>query len=235
MNILSDEVLYHIFEYFDLNSAINISLSSKRFNNILVDELLWKFYFDRDLGIKHECLNDFAIKHSILKNFSNKEKYKICHDVNVLKQKCNKIESSIIDTIYLYKLNVEIFKVQKVMHMLFWNETIKIPKEIRSLINLRSLYAGDNNMTEIPKGILTLVNLQLLCLSYNKINKIPKDIALLVNLQKLDLSYNRISEIPNEFGSLVNLQVVDLSNNKMIRIPKEAKDNLLRHKCKIYY
>src|SRR5271156_6033276 len=66
-----------------------------------------------------------------------------------------------------------------------------------------------------------LINLKTLYLYDNQITYIPKEIEQVVNLQELDLSFNRIAHIPKEIGQLVNLQILDLHNNQITYIPTE--------------
>ena len=81
MDNICYDILFHICEYLDLNNIINIKLISKQFDEILNDDFLWKTYYVREYNIKHTDLN----------KMKNKDAYKKCHDINVLKLMSNLI------------------------------------------------------------------------------------------------------------------------------------------------
>ena len=127
MNILCYDVLCHIFEYVEIGDTFNVRLTSKQFDYITNDNLLWKYYYNRDYSIKNANLN-------IL---SKKEAYEKCHEICILKRKLN-IDNSITDM-----LNLQLLDSNNRIVMI-------IPKEISQLINLRTLYLFNNQIKEIP-------------------------------------------------------------------------------------
>ena len=103
MDNICYDILFHICEYLDLNDMMNIRLISKEFDEILNDDLLWKTYYVREYNIKHMDLN----------KMKNKDAYKKCHDINVLKLISNLyINKSIIDMMNLQEINL-IMKTNK--------------------------------------------------------------------------------------------------------------------------
>src|SRR5271154_1517976 len=97
MDNMCYDVLFHICEYLDLNNIMNIRLISKEFDEILNDDLLWKTYYVREYNIKHKDLN----------KMKNKDAYKKCHDINVLKFICNfNMNISIIDMMNIQVINL---------------------------------------------------------------------------------------------------------------------------------
>ena len=133
MDNLCYDILFHICEYVDLNDVINIKLISKQFDEILNDDFLWKTYYVREYNIKHMELN----------KMKNKDAYKKCHDINVLKCKLN-INKSIIDMMNLQEIQ------------LIYKQIKEIPHEIGLLINLQKLYLFENQIKEIPHEIGSL-------------------------------------------------------------------------------
>ena len=116
MDNICYDILFHICEYLDLNNMMNIRLISKEFDEILNDDLLWKTYYVREYNIKHKDLN----------KMKNKDAYKKCHDINVLKLMSNLyINKSIIDMMNLQEIN------------LIENQIKEIPREIGLLVNLQ--------------------------------------------------------------------------------------------------
>ncbi len=102
-----------------------------------------------------------------------------------------------------------------------YKKLAKIPADIFSLKDLRSLELSNNQITEIPKEISKLEKLEKLNFHNNQITEIPKEINKLKNLKDLFLNGNQISEIPKEVFELENLSYLDLSNNQISEIPKE--------------
>lgn len=202
MSSICDDILYSIFEYFDVSDIFNSSLVSKQFNDICDDDFLWKTYYERDYDVLHDDLN----------KLKNKDAYKKCHNISELKRKLHMSESII-----------DIMKLQKIM-IHDKNTTKNIPQEIKELVHLECIYLSDNEKEniKISPEIKHLINLQKLFLVRCKITVIPQEIMQLINLQLLDLSNNKIINIPLQLTTqLVNLRLLLLSNNKITKIPPE--------------
>ena len=179
------DILFHIFEYLDVNNINNVRLVSKLFDDVLNDDLLWKIYYMKNYNIKHKDLHVL----------SNENAYKKCHEIDVFsKLYDNKFikNKSIIDIINLQGLNLSQRMTKIRSSHLIDNKIREIPNIVTQLINLQKIYFDRNEIIEIPQSIARLVNLQYFSLNYNKIKEIPKEIGLLFNLQGLDLSGNQI-------------------------------------------
>lgn len=91
-----------------------------------------------------------------------------------------------------------------------------IPRDIRSLSNLRFLLVmDDHGITEIPAEIGKLPLLQGLCITSNKITSIPTQLYQCVSLQRLDLEENHITRVEDGIHMLQNVHAIDLSGNNI--------------------
>ena len=76
MDTLCYDTLCHIFKYVEIDDTLNIHLISTYFDHIANDNILWKYYYNRD----------YSIKDSNLDILSKKEAYKKCHEICTLKR-----------------------------------------------------------------------------------------------------------------------------------------------------
>ncbi len=105
------------------------------------------------------------------------------------------------------------------------NKGIKSIRDIEGLdrlVNLRTLYLGENKITKI-EGLDQLVNLEKLRLNYNQIAKI-EGLDRLVKLKVLNLQENKITKIEG-LDQLVKLVELDLYRNRITTI--EGVDKLV--------
>ena len=95
--------------------------------------------------------------------------------------------------------------------------TGEIPSELGTLANLRDLDLGDGLTGEIPPELGNLASLHRLHLGGNDLTgKIPPELSNLANLYTLYLNGNDLTgEIPSELGDLTNLEVLWLHNNDL--------------------
>ncbi len=109
-----------------------------------------------------------------------------------------------------------------------------IPRELGSLVNLRSLHLYQNGLTRpIPGELGSLVNLETLDLSSNDLmGPIPAELGGLPNLRWLALFGNDLTgPIPDELSGLANLEWLILSGNwelsgllpASLRLPRLSK------------
>ena len=93
-----------------------------------------------------------------------------------------------------------------------------IPAELGDLVNLQSLFLGNNElMGPIPAELGSLTNLQSLNLGGNQLTgPIPVGLGGLANLQSLYFWGNQLTgPIPAELGDLANLQSLNLGGNEL--------------------
>lgn len=90
----------------------------------------------------------------------------------------------------------------------FNNQPLVIPRELKNLINISSLYLISCNLETIPDCVFNLVNLKILCVEDNNVAKISKKISKLVKLRKLFLSRNNIKILPKEINNIASLAII---------------------------
>ena len=93
-----------------------------------------------------------------------------------------------------------------------------LPKELKNLSELNSLYLAANNLTgEIPAEIGVLVYLENLILTANNLSgPIPIELGELSSLKRLYLSYNTLNgNIPTQLNQLTDLAYLLLNNNEL--------------------
>ena len=99
--------------------------------------------------------------------------------------------------------------------------TGRLPPELGSLANLRSLSILDRLTGPIPPNLANLANLEVLRLNGSGSNSsltgsIPPELGGLANLRRLHLDQNQLTgPIPPELGRLANLNSLDLSRNDL--------------------
>jgi len=106
-----------------------------------------------------------------------------------------------------------------------------------SLVNLKRIFLGDNNLKEIVPGIFDgLYNLEDIDLSVNKIKVLKANVFKgLKNLKIIDLGDNQIEKIhQNVFNGLDNLQIIDLQYNNIQAIHPDLFRGLVNLK-RIYF
>ena len=127
MDHICYDILFHIFEYLDLNDVINVRLVSTQFDYVYDDNLLWKTYFVKDYDMKHGDL------YELFTQINYKNIYKKCHDINILK--------------YNFDINKSIIYIMKMQIFYSSDGNItKISPEIKHLINLREIYLHKNHI-----------------------------------------------------------------------------------------
>ena len=101
----------------------------------------------------------------------------------------------------------------------------RIPRELGSLTDLRTIELQDNNLTgEVPRELGSLTNLEFLNLQRNNLTgEIPRGFGGLDRLVALNLHGNDLTGgIPHELGSLASLGQLNLNNNNLTGgIPRE--------------
>lgn len=94
---------------------------------------------------------------------------------------------------------------------LSYNVDLKLPEEIKSLVNLRELNLGCNLMRKLDKNISELPALRILDVNNNRIVSIPIEISKLSNLEYLDISGNNLNEIPATICELTSLKTLHIN------------------------
>lgn len=109
--------------------------------------------------------------------------------------------------------------------------TLSSNVEFSKLVNLESLFLGDNKFYNFPEPTLALVKLKKLSLGYNQISSIPSQVSKLINLESLFLENNTLTSVPKgkaivfhnfpEISRLSKLEVLNLHDNKLQVAPAE--------------
>lgn len=110
------------------------------------------------------------------------------------------------------------------------NQLTAFPKEISTLVSLKVLNAGYNEITHegLPAEFFELINLKQLHLNNNKLSSLDR-FESLYNLELLNLGHNSISDLPDKFILLQKLQYLYLHSNPISRIsPKLSLLSSLR-------
>lgn len=95
----------------------------------------------------------------------------------------------------------------------------QIPKEVGKLVNLTTLYLGNNNFTgDIPLEFWNMTSLNNLDLGQTNLRgQIPPEVGNMRSLKILLLRDNKLTgTIPSSLGELSNLTWLDLSNNSIV-------------------
>ena len=233
-------VLLNIYYYLDTKSLFNCSLVSKHFNKLFDSDILWdKLVCDHyggsynDLIKVHYNINspraiykiigDLLIVNKLFNLRKTVEELINLGDFDISNNKKTILSYTISTIKDLPKKSTRKGSVARKMKLPQGSATRSLPKEIGSLINLRTLNLSKNKLTELPKEIGSLVNLQTLYLYDNNLTELPEEIGLLVNLQTLYLNDNQLVELHKEIGCLTNLQRLYLHNNKLTELPKEIE------------
>ncbi|NJK66775.1 MAG: leucine-rich repeat domain-containing protein, partial [Microcoleus sp. SU_5_3] len=114
--------------------------------------------------------------------------------------KCTQLE-----TLVLGKVEKWEWVDDKPIPKLITNQLRKLPEELRSLLNLRSIHLSGNPFGKMPELLLKIKQLESLNLVSIGLTEIPDAIGQLSNLTELDLSNNQITSIPEVIGQLSNL------------------------------
>uniref|UniRef100_A0A8C5GGW5 Uncharacterized protein n=1 Tax=Gouania willdenowi TaxID=441366 RepID=A0A8C5GGW5_GOUWI len=77
-----------------------------------------------------------------------------------------------------------------------------------SLPQLTILYLGNNRLYRLPKELKDLKELNTLWLETNCFTVFPKVVCELPNLKTLHIGYNQIKSIPKELGQLEELRSI---------------------------
>ncbi len=171
-----NDTLFISFSYLDLKDIYSCLLVSRRFNEIAGHASIWKTLLFRNFS---DCKYE---------DDKYKDKYKLNHQLTLLKQKIN-YKESIYELHDLRALN------------LHNNQLKELPPMIGQLANLRRLDLDNNQLKELPPTIGTLTNLQYLHLYNNQLKELPSTIGQLTNLQYLYLHNNQLKELPcTSFG-----------------------------------
>lgn len=88
------------------------------------------------------------------------------------------------------------------------------PKDILGEKNLEELDISDNRLAgALPAEIRGLVSLRVLRAGNNQMTGIPAEIGQLSDLEVLDFSFNNLTGLPREIANLKKLRVLNLQGN----------------------
>jgi Leucine-rich repeat (LRR) protein len=134
---------------------------------------------------------------------------------------------------HIYIDNNNVVSIQGIENYLLL-ETLKIDCcklecitcEIGECINLITLEAHKNYITEVTNSIGKLLKLKTLSLHSNQIIELPDELGNLKDLSYLSLHFNNISCLPSSMSNLSSLLRLSLHNNNVINISSLLMTNL---------
>ncbi|KAG0016177.1 cysteinyl-tRNA synthetase, partial [Entomortierella chlamydospora] len=116
-----------------------------------------------------------------------------------------------------------------------YNDLVKIPSNVRYIVNLQLLDARGNRIRDLEKAHLDQASkLHTLILQCNRLDSIPSSFAAFQNLRTINLSSNNFKKFPDILCSVISLEELDLSFNDIGGIPVDIS-NLVRLKKLLLY
>jgi len=178
----------------------------------------FEYVTDEDGSCEYNSCNcvyaDWAALKALYEN-TDGENWKRNHNWDILQSSSIPADCN-FDNLYGIQLN-ENGRVAKI-NLYNNNLSGNIPKELKGLSELNSLYLAANNLVgQIPPELSKLTHLENLILSVNNLSgPIPIQFVLLSKLKSLFLSYNNLSgEIPRQLYKLSELEYLLLNNNEL--------------------
>lgn len=223
-----DDILFCILSHLNIKDIHNCMLTTKQFNKIASQNLIWKGLFDTNF---HNILNDIPSPtdyHTGYKSYNTLMKlcrksldYPNIMNVNTFSIAGPKLQSIPPEICLLHKLTCLDANNNRLM---------TIPKEISLLTNLKQLYLHGNKLKSIniPDEIYTLSELRNLSFTGNPMEEISPKICQLKKLETLYVSSTLLKSLPKELGNLYNLRQIFAIGNNLKSVPMEicSLDNL---------
>ncbi|ERE89671.1 leucine-rich repeat and death domain-containing protein 1 [Cricetulus griseus] len=98
----------------------------------------------------------------------------------------------------------------------------RLPEELTSMTQLKTLDISNNAIKEIPRNIGELRYLVSLHAYNNQISSLPPSFLSLKVLQHLDLRGNNLTALPSAIYSLMSLKEINFDDNPLLRPPVEV-------------
>ena len=211
--VLSDEVIYRIFQDLDAEEVFELCMTDKKFKNIC-DERFWKSMYRKHFP-------DFLLEDAYQDTWFNY--FRLALDMEKFAKFLDKTTDYLHDPVDVYDVKFlmiksdylpeEIYTATQLDHLTVTGGLKSLPANFSNLKSLEDLNLSDNDFTQIPAEIFNLESLKYLYLSNNQISQIPEKIANLQLLENLWLDGNQITKVPEAIGLLDNLVALNLSNN----------------------
>lgn len=216
-----DDILFCIFNHLNLEDLRNCMLTSKQFNAIISNDLIWKKLFATDFV---ELLDDIPQPNNYHVDY--RRRHTITKFCDQYSNCCNIMDITILNTAgtKMKYIPPEICLLRRLEYFDANNNKLKsIPKEIGLLTNLRQLYLHGNQLESngIPDEIYTLFELRDLTFTNNPMKGISPKIGQLVKLERFYACHALLDSLPKEMGILLNLTKICATNNNLKSIPIE--------------
>lgn len=206
-----DDIVIEIFKYVTVNNCIAMSLSNKKFYQLIRSDHLWQHKYLSKFGEEYIVKDKSYYDLYRLATFLSKGNYR--YTLPELFAKKEYKEENIERT----TLPVELFHLTHLQHLTYSANFVKeIPITISNLNKLVELDLSANKISVIPEEIGKLIYLKALNLACNEIKELPVAVCGLYNLVALLLNRNRITSIPSEINRLVNLHLLELDRGVII-------------------
>ena len=95
------------------------------------------------------------------------------------------------------------------------NPLSDVPSCLRSLIWLNELWLDGCSLHTLPIWLGEIIDLTTLYAFKNEITELPSELGKLSKLNKLDVRYNQVTDIPSSLAQLEHLETLELNNNPL--------------------
>ena len=147
----------------------------------------------------------------------------VSHIHRVIQQACQTVD---LDMSYgkLFMLPTFTSEHHYIAHLLFiGNLFTEFPKEVFSLVHLKTLSFYGNEIAYLPEELSTLTELECFDMRKNKLTAICVGIGNMKSIHTLHLGHNELSYLPSQLSNLEKtLKVFDIYGNPLNSIPQDV-------------
>ena len=109
--------------------------------------------------------------------------------------------------------NINTLQVTKII--LTGNNFTEFPSEVLNMPQLEELLIGHNPISKLPDNLESLKNLKSLSINSTQIKEFPSDLSALESLETIGLDHNEFKKVPDPILTLPSLTRLRLNNNKL--------------------